>query len=62
MNPQNKKSLDLDQYSWRNQGVKNSIAKRKKTKKFYKISLIYYSKLKSNVIGTKIKKKSYNLT
>ena len=33
----NKKALNLDQYSLRNQGIKNSTSKIEKIEKFYKI-------------------------
>ena len=61
MNLQNKKSCNLDQYSWRNRGAKirekNRLGKREKMLKFSKIRLIYDSKLKSNLRG-----KTCNLT
>ena len=41
---------------------KKSIMKRDKMIKFYKIKLIYGSKLNSNVIGKNIRKKTRNLT
>ena len=39
-----------------------SIAKREKIVKFYKNQLLYYAKLRSNLIGRKIKEKTCNLT
>ena len=38
------------------------IAKREKTEQSSKIQLIYYSKLKDNDIGQKIRRKTRNLT
>ena len=41
---------------------KKMIVKREKIVKVHKIQLIYYSKLKYNIIGRKISKKTRNLT
>ena len=64
-NPQNQKSLDLDQDSQRNQTAKidrKSIVKREKIKIKYKINLIYDSKLQSNDRKQKIRRNTHNIT
>ena len=42
--------------------IEKSIMLREKTKNKSKIQLLYNSKLKSNIIGKKIREKTYNLT
>ena len=57
MNSQNKKSLNLDQNLWRNQEREIDREERENNQ----IRLIYCLKLKSNVIGRKITKKTCNV-
>ena len=42
--------------------VKKLIMKREIIVKFHKIRLLYYSKLKYNIIRRKIREKTHNLT
>ena len=66
MNPQNQKSLDLYQYSWKNQETKSrpknwSQRERENQKLLWNLSNLRF-KLKPNVIGENIMKKTRNLT
>ena len=56
-NPRNKKSLNFDHYSRRYQGVKS----REKMNDCHKFKLIQGFKLKYNVIGCNIRRKTHNL-